>query len=170
VRSAEGRRQLFPIDILVEGGVWPRRSRLRKLATHAIGAALLQSGVDVAADSELSIVFTGDDHIQDLNRMFRGKDKPTNVLSFPAAPAFGGEGAPSPLGDLVIAQETVAREAVDQGLTFDDHLTHMIVHGFLHLLGYDHENDAEAVVMERLETAILAGIGVADPYGDRDEA
>ena len=168
--SADSRHLPFPIDILVEGGRWPRRGRLRKIATDAISAAISQSGTDLAADSELSIVFTNDDHIQDLNRMFRGKDKPTNVLSFPAAPAFGGKGAPSPLGDLVIAQETVAREAADQGLTFDDHLTHMIVHGFLHLLGYDHENEAEAVVMERLETAILAAIGVADPYGDRDEA
>jgi probable rRNA maturation factor len=170
VRSAEGRRQPLQIDLLVEAGAWPARSRLRRIATRAVGAAASQSGADLAADSELSVVFTDDAHIRALNRKFRGRDRPTNVLSFPAAPAFGGKRLPSLLGDIVLAKETVAREAADRGLTIDHHLTHLIVHGFLHLLGHDHESEAEAVVMERLETAILAGIGVADPYGDRDEA
>jgi probable rRNA maturation factor len=127
------------------------------------------SGAELAADCELSIVFTYDDHIRELNRLFRGTDKPTNVLSFPAVADDGGMGLPSLLGDIVLAQETVAAEAADQGLTFDHHLTHLIVHGFLHLLGHDHETEAEALVMERLETAILGGMGIADPYRDSDE-
>ena len=143
---------------------WDSSSSWEQLARRAAHAAIAESNYPELADSErpveISVTLTGDDQVRALNAHWRGKDKPTNVLSFPAAPGFGGKGAPSPLGDLVIAQETVAREAADQGLTFDDHLTHMIVHGFLHLLGYDHENEAEAVVMERLETAILAGIGV----------
>ena len=117
----------------------------------------------------MSLVFTDDAHIRALNRKYRGKDKATNVLSFPAAPAAPGGNRFGPLlGDIVVAEETVAREAADQGLTLDHHLTHLIVHGFLHLVGHDHETEAEAVVMERLETAILAAIGVADPYADSD--
>ena len=98
-----------------------------------------------------------------LNRDYRGKDKPTNVLSFPRRRLLAGRLGPL-LGDIVLAAETVAREAEDEGLALDDHLTHLIVHGFLHLLGYDHEDEAEAAVMEGLETAILGGLGIADPY------
>jgi probable rRNA maturation factor len=166
MRSSEKTGPQPRLDLRVEAGDWPGRPRLRSLVGRAVRAATAQSGTDLAAQSEISLVFTDDRHIRSLNQRFRGKDKATNVLSFPAA---GAGRNPGPLlGDIVLAQETVAREAADQGLTFDDHLTHLIVHGFLHLLGYDHETPAEAVVMERLETAILARIGVADPYADGD--
>jgi probable rRNA maturation factor len=140
------------------------------LANRAIRAAAARSGAGVPADAEVSVVFTDDEHVRALNVRFRDKDTATNVLSFPAAPQpdrFGRF-----LGDIVLARETIHREAQDQGLIFDDHLTHLIVHGFLHLLGFDHENDVEAGVMERLETAILVGIGIADPYagGDNGDA
>jgi probable rRNA maturation factor len=154
------------LDLLVEAGDWPRQSRLRSLARRAVRAAAVQSGVNLPADAELSVVFTDDAQIRALNRRFRGKDKATNVLSFPAAPS--GRKLGRLLGDIVLAHQTVEREADDQGLTFEDHLTHLVVHGFLHLLGYDHATEAEAVVMERLETAILASIGVADPYANGD--
>lgn len=161
-------RQPLRIDLLVEAGNWPAGNRLKQLARRALGAAVARSGVELAADSELSVVFTDDAHMHLLNLRFRGKDKPTNVLSFPTAPTLAGKRFGSLLGDIVLAAETVTREATDQGLTLDHHLTHLIVHGFLHLIGHDHETDAEALVMERLETAILAAIGVADPYAEGD--
>src|SRR5260221_7448717 len=104
---------------------------LRRLAAQAIGAAA-QSGPAIAPESELSVVFTDDAHIRRLNRKFRGKDKATNVLSFPA----GGSNRLGPLvGDIFLALQTIEREAADQGLTIDDHLNHLIVHGYLHLVG-----------------------------------
>jgi probable rRNA maturation factor len=154
------------LDLLLEAGDWPSRASLYSLARRAVRAAIVQAGANLPADAELSLVFTNDDQIRALNRRFRGKDKATNVLSFPAATS-GPDLGPL-LGDIVLARETVEREATDQGLAFEDHLTHLIVHGFLHLLGYDHDTQAEAVVMERLETAILARIGVADPYANGD--
>jgi probable rRNA maturation factor len=158
------------LDLLIEAGDWPPRSKLRSLASRAVRAATAQTGAQLPAPAELSLVFTDDAHIRALNLRFRGKDKATNVLSFSAAAAGGARGPL--LGDIVLALETIERESAAQGLTFEDHLTHLMVHGFLHLLGYDHETDGEAVVMERLETAILARIGVADPYlnGDNGQA
>jgi probable rRNA maturation factor len=120
---------------------------------------------EIAEDAEVSLVFTDDSSVRLLNRQYRGQDRPTNVLSFPAAPLASGRLGP-PLGDIVLARETIASECEAQGLDFADHLTHLIVHGFLHLLGYDHEADGEAVVMERLETAILGRLGIADPYAE----
>jgi probable rRNA maturation factor len=112
-------------------------------------------------------VLTDDAKIRALNRSWRGKDTATNVLSFPA-PA-GGSAEPRPLGDVVLARETIAREAVEQRIPAQDHLAHLTVHGVLHLLGYDHENDRDAETMERLEREILARLGVPDPYA-RTEA
>jgi probable rRNA maturation factor len=109
------------------------------------------------------VVFTDDARVRVLNARYRGKDSSTNVLSFPAPAAIKGRLGPM-LGDVVLAAETVAREAVEQGLALDAHLTHLLVHGFLHLAGYDHEDEAEATVMETLETAILGRLGIADPY------
>jgi len=156
------------LDLLVDAGDWPRQSKLRSLARRAVRAAAAHAGASLPADAELSLVFTDDIQIRALNRRFRGKDKATNVLSFPVATSGPSRG--SLLGDIVLARDTVEREATDQGLAFEDHLTHLIVHGFLHLLGYDHETEAKAVVMERLETAILASIGVADPYANGDNS
>ncbi|KIZ39760.1 rRNA maturation RNase YbeY, partial [Rhodopseudomonas palustris] len=106
-----------------------------------------------------------------LNANWRGIDKPTNVLSFPALQPPGGiepDDAPRMLGDIAIAYETVRREADDEGKPFVNHLSHLAVHGFLHLVGYDHESEAEAEAMEDVERQILAGLGIPDPYADQD--
>lgn len=149
-------------DILVEAGSWPPERELRALAERAVVAATERVG-RVRPGSELSVVFTDDAHIAALNAAWRGKVGATNVLSFPAGPPRGGLYGPV-LGDIVVAAETLRREAASAGLTLADHLTHLLVHGFLHLLGFDHETEAEAEAMERLETAILAGLEIADPY------
>ena len=120
---------------------------------------------EIAAEAEVSLLFTDDARVRVLNRQYRGQDKPTNVLSFPAAPLIPGKLGP-PLGDIVMARETIAAESTAQGLDSAAHLTHLIVHGFLHLVGYDHETDDEAAVMERLETVILGRLGIADPHAD----
>jgi probable rRNA maturation factor len=151
------------LDTLVEAGEWPSKARLRRIADTVVGAASNHLKLDLAEGAELSVVFTDDAHIKTLNRKFRRKNKPTNVLSFPGAPAANGGIGPI-LGDIVLGQETVSREAGAGALTLEAHLSHLILHGFLHILGYDHENDGEAKIMEGLETAILGGIGIADPY------
>jgi probable rRNA maturation factor len=161
------------IQISVEDGGWPDEAVLGSLSERVLGAAAeylareeQQPFPEMAP--ELSLVFTNDDSIQQINAEWRGQDKPTNVLSFPAFPLEPG-GMPGPmLGDIVIARETVEREAVDLGKTFDDHLTHLLVHGFLHLFGYDHMEKDEAEEMEALETRILAGLGLSDPYAGQD--
>jgi probable rRNA maturation factor len=132
---------------------------------EAICAAAARAAVrHVAPDlrgAELALVLSRDEAVQALNRKWRGRDKATNVLSFPAAPVAGG---PVLLGDIVLAFETVAAEASEQGKTLADHVRHLVVHGTLHLFGLDHEREAEAERMERLESEILATLGVADPY------
>ena len=155
------------IDILVEAGAWAPESHLRPLVERAVAAALADAAARLAKATELSLVFTDDAHAKLLNRRYRQKDSATNVLSFPAPPAATKMFGPL-LGDLVFAHETIVREAAADGLALDDHLSHLVVHGLLHLLGYDHESEEEAAVMEGLETAILAGLGIADPYGGGD--
>ncbi|QKV19545.1 rRNA maturation RNase YbeY [Oricola thermophila] len=153
------------IDVGVEAGDWPGADELEALVREVVDAAAARLGLS-GADTELSVLFTDDAAIRRLNAEWRGKDRPTNVLSFPAFDLAPGD-APGPmLGDIVIASQTVAREAELEGKSFDDHLRHLVVHGFLHLLGYDHENDTEAGEMEGAERAILADIGVPDPYCD----
>jgi probable rRNA maturation factor len=120
-------------------------------------------------NAELSVLLCDDKTIARLNAQWRGQHKPTNVLSFPAPPPQGA--APDeriPLGDIAIAYESLTREAEENRKTVSDHLSHLVVHGFLHLLGYDHHMDDEAEQMERLERDILARIGVADPYAACD--
>lgn len=118
----------------------------------------------MAGASEIAVVLTNDAEQQVLNRDWRKIDKTTNVLSFPQIEPF------SPvlgiLGDITLARETVEREAAEQGITFEAHFTHLVVHGFLHILGHDHLEEDEAVTMEALETKILAVLGIADPYAD----
>ncbi len=117
---------------------------------------------------ELSLVFTDDENIREINAEWRDKDTATNVLSFPAFPLEPG-GMPGPmLGDIVIARETVEREALELDKSFEDHLTHLLVHGFLHLFGYDHMNEEEAEEMESLETRILTVLGLSDPYAGQE--
>lgn len=121
----------------------------------------------------ISILFTSDDEVHALNREWREKDKPTNVLSFPMLEReelldLSEQGPPEMLGDIALAHETCAREAAEKGVPLADHATHLIVHGLLHLAGYDHEiSEQEAIEMENLETMALAQLGIADPYGDR---
>lgn len=124
--------------------------------------ALKQSGAKTKGAAELAIVLTNDAEQRDLNLQWRGKDSPTNVLSFPQIEPFGP--VVGILGDITMARETLEREAADQGTSFADHFTHLVVHGFLHILGYDHLSDAEALQMESLETQILASLGIDDPY------
>lgn len=126
--------------------------------------ALAQSKAKVKGAAEISILLTDDAEQQVLNRDWRGKDAPTNVLSFPQIEPF--DPVTGILGDIILARETLEREAVDQGTSLEHHFTHLIVHGFLHILGYDHIEDEDALVMEGLETRILASLGVPDPYAD----
>jgi probable rRNA maturation factor len=152
------------IDILVEAGNWPSEAILRRLVEKAIGATINIAAPPITKAAELSLVFTDDKHVKELNRRYRIKDNATNVLSFPSSQSIPDAFGPL-LGDIVFADGVIAREAADGNLELDHHLTHLVVHGFLHLLGHDHGSDREAAMMEKLETAILARLGVADPYG-----
>lgn len=151
------------IDLAVEAGAWPSEPALRQLAGRAVAAAfavlaeLRAAAAERAAGGELSLLFTDDAAMRRLNRQWRDQDRPTNVLSFPQA-------AGPLLGDVILAAETVAREATLAEKPLEDHMAHLIVHGFLHLLGYDHETEAEAEAMEELERAALQRLGIADPY------
>jgi probable rRNA maturation factor len=140
------------------------------LVRSAATAAWRASGDGTAAAVEISVVLADDAMVRMLNRDHRGKDKPTNVLSFPIGTAGGVDAAPTMLGDVVLACETVMAEAAAQGKSVADHLRHLVVHGVLHLTGHDHEDDAEAERMERLETRVLADLGVGDPYQYGDVA
>jgi len=150
---------------------------VRAAAEAAIAGADL--GTEIADEDEeppssptqtryaLSVLMTDDEAVRILNRDWRGKDSPTNVLSFPSdMPVIPGE--PDFLGDIALARETLEREATLDGKPLDDHLRHLVVHGVLHLLGYDHIEKAEAEEMETTETRILAGLGVPDPYAGTD--
>lgn len=126
--------------------------------------ALKQSKAKVKGAAELSILLTNDEEQHALNKEWRGKDSSTNVLSFPQIEPF--DPVVGLLGDITLARETLIREADEQGVTFEAHFTHLVVHGFLHILGFDHLTDEEATEMESLETAILATLGIDDPYAD----
>ncbi len=128
------------------------------IAQTAIEAACNSLEIDLHQDAELSILICGDATIRQLNDQWREKDKPTNVLSFPNEP----DGVL--LGDIIVSLETTAREAALENKSLKDHFSHLMIHGFLHIFGYDHENDTEAEEMESLETEILKGLGIADPY------
>jgi probable rRNA maturation factor len=160
------------IDIIVEAPQWNAVPGVKPALRRAIGAAASPALAARLGDarSELAIVLTNDEAIRALNRQWRGRDQPTNVLSFPSNTRPDVAIGPRVLGDVVIAYETTAHEAQAQGVRFDHHLAHLAVHGFLHLLGYDHESDKEAETMERLEREILARLDVPDPYASRDEA
>jgi probable rRNA maturation factor len=164
-RPRRSQRTRVAFDVIVEAGEWPEAAAIEPLVARALDASLALAGDRIASGAELAVICTDDAHIRALNARHRGKDAATNVLSFPATPPAGGRFGPL-LGDIVLSRETIDREAKEQGLTFTDHLTHLMVHGFLHLLGHDHQNESEAVIMERLEAAILASIGIADPYTD----
>ena len=151
-----------PIDIavIVNDDAWP--DNLEARAEQAVLAAIKLAKPKLKGAAELSILLTNDEEQHELNKQWRGKDSSTNVLSFPQIEPFGA--VVGILGDITLARETLVREADEQGVSFADHFTHLVVHGFLHILGYDHLDDAEALQMESLETQILATLGVEDPY------
>jgi probable rRNA maturation factor len=184
------------LDIAAEAGEWPEESALRSLADAAIAAAIevlgsevrrparsplphpppARSGRTPASDPEssevgntrlrggreISILFTNDDAVRRLNAHYRGKDRPTNVLSFP-------QPSGPLLGDIVLAAETVRAEAALAGKPLEAHMAHLIIHGFLHLLGYDHGGEEEAETMEAVERAALERMGIPDPYAAASE-
>ena len=160
------RRPALAVDIVVESPLWKAQRGADAMLRRALAAAAAL----VPSDGELAVVLTDDAAIRALNRDWRGKDAATNVLSFPAKEARPDRRAPRLLGDIVIAYETVAREVAADGKPFMHHLAHLAVHGFLHLVGYDHEANGDADAMERLEIAILARLDVPDPYLLRDQA
>lgn len=156
-------------EVLVVADCWRDEPRAEAVIQRAIAAAAEAVDEDVA-DAELAVMLTDDSGIRTLNANWRGIDKPTNVLSFPALQpeaARKDNDPPRMLGDIAIAYETMRREAGDERKPFDHHLSHLAVHGFLHLIGYDHENDDEAERMEALEQEILAQLGIPDPYAER---
>lgn len=152
-------------DVAINADGWQSEHSLRMLVDRVLEATLHVLEFD-DADSELSLVFTDDANIRTINSKWRHIDKATNVLSFPAFSIQPGQRPGPILGDIVIARETVQREAQEENKSFDDHLSHLIVHGLLHLTGYDHQNDEEAEQMETLERKILASLGISDPYND----
>jgi probable rRNA maturation factor len=164
MRSPAPRARPAPaIDIVTESPLWRAEPEAEAVLLRAVGEAAATAGAPAHA-AELAILLCDDAAIRDLNGRWRGRAEPTNVLSFPAAPGT------ATLGDIAIAFETTAREAEAEGKRFSDHLAHLVVHGFLHLLSYDHQSDDEADAMERLERTILTRLGIADPYAVRDTA
>ena len=163
------------VEILIESEAWRMLPEAEDIVRRAITFAATcphptlpssrgKAGWGHHRDAELSVLLCDDETIARLNTQWRGQQKPTNVLSFPAPPLQGAvPDEKIPLGDIAIAYETLAREAEENGKTVSEHLSHLVVHGFLHLLGYDHHMDDDAERMERLERDILARIGVADP-------
>ena len=169
------------ISFSLESGDWETAvadvERLTEAAARAAFEAAEKPEI-LGGDTpvEMSLVLADDALVQTLNRDYRDKDKPTNVLSFALLDDLDDtdestddvlardEGMPILIGDVILAFETVQREALEQGKSFGDHLTHLVIHGVLHLLGYDHQSDPDADRMERLETSILARMGIADPY------
>jgi probable rRNA maturation factor len=156
---------VIDLDVMRGPGDWARIADIEALARRAIDAAFAVAGEAPESLVEISLLLTNDVGVRELNRTWRGLDKPTNVLSFPGSGPSSPEGARH-LGDIALAFETVAREAAEEHKSLEDHIAHLIVHGTLHLLGHDHEVDEEAEAMEALEIAALARLGIADPYRD----
>jgi len=165
MRPTHERRASPPqIDVQTQSPLWKAQPLAEQIVRDAVAAAAsaLSTG-----DGEVSIVLTDDSAIASLNRDWRGIDKPTNVLSFPASGHKASEGVRF-LGDIVIAYETLVRECDDEGRIFLHHLAHLTVHGFLHLIGYDHQTDTQAEEMEGLESKIMTRMNMPDPYLSRD--
>jgi len=151
------------IEITTEAAAWEKLAGAEAAVRRAVEAALRAGRVE---EGEISVLLTDDARMRTLNRGFRDTDRATNVLAFPA-PRRGGHGA-NAIGDIALAYETLAREAETEGKAAEHHLMHLAVHGTLHLLGFDHGNDADAEAMEARERAILAELGVPDPYAHED--
>lgn len=146
------------VAVEIDGGAWNGTGRHERLVRQAANAALSAAGVQPRS-VDLSISIADDDRVAELNRAWRAKEGPTNVLAFPVPAGFAGDGRSRFVGDVVLAAGVVAREAAEQGKTVEDHAAHLVVHGVLHLLGYDHGG-----AMERLEVDALQSLGIDDPY------
>jgi probable rRNA maturation factor len=157
--SPQRRMATLSVDVQIESALWDTELEAERTVRDAIAAAAALA----PADGEISVLLTDDAAVRTLNCDFRKIDKPTNVLSFPAAKPVNKAGG-ALLGDIAIAYETLAREAAAEHKLFKHHLAHLAVHGFLHLMGYDHETDSQAEVMEGLERAALARLSITDPY------
>ena len=155
------------VEVVRHGDAWAEGLVSDAALELAARAAFAQATPKAPRAYEIAILLTDDAEMQELNQTWRGKDAPTNVLSFSAGDGAGEDGA---VGDVVIAYETTQREAEETGITLSDHTGHLVVHGVLHLLGFDHLNDVEAEKMEDLERKALASLGIADPYERGDEA
>ncbi|MBS0235110.1 MAG: rRNA maturation RNase YbeY [Proteobacteria bacterium] len=150
---------VFAVEIIEDDGDWSQAADLDDLIEAAAQAAFEAVEAD-GAPRFVTVALSSDANVTDLNGRFRGKAKPTNVLSFPA-----GDGAPDgQIGDIILGLETVEREAREQGIPVAHHVQHLVVHGVLHLLGYDHETAADAERMEAIEIDILSKLGIANPY------
>jgi probable rRNA maturation factor len=144
------------VEVLVQSPQWKKKPRARAVVRKAIAAA---AAAISAPKGEVAVALANNATLRKLNRQWRGIDKATNVLSFPAATPKAGM-----FGDIAIAYETLARESRNEHKDFAQHLSHLAIHGFLHLMGYDHQNDSDAETMERVERTVLAKLGIPDPY------
>jgi probable rRNA maturation factor len=155
------------IETVVECNEWNTLPNLDALIAECLDTVLRETGETLHDCAEVNFLFCDDDRMRELNRQFRGVDKPTNVLSFP-----GPEPTESAyfLGDIALAYPTILKESKEQSKSLECHSRHMIVHGFLHLLGFDHENPADAEVMEAAEIRILKGMGIENPYWDDNQS
>lgn len=165
--NAAGQPSAIALDIVQEAGSWTGFGAI-ELLIEAAGAAVAQSkSLGRMGACEACVALSDDAGVRKLNSAYRAKDKPTNVLSFPASRARGApHGGPRLLGDIVLAEQTVLNEATEMDIDPRHHLQHLVVHGLLHLLGYDHATNEEAGAMEALEIEILAGLGIPNPYTD----
>jgi probable rRNA maturation factor len=159
-QSTPSQEQHFAVDVVTQSGLWAQGGIAHEpLARAARVAYAAAGGRDAAA---VALALSDDAQVRELNREWRGMDKATDVLSFPDGEMDGEICA---LGDIILAYETVARDAEEAGLQTGNHAIHLVIHGMLHLLGYDHDTEDDAAAMERLETDIMAGLGLHDPYG-----
>lgn len=156
---------MITLAVEVEFEAWAAAGDVEALARRAAEATMARRAPGTPGHVSADLLLSDDAAVRAMNRAWRGQDKPTNVLSFPAPPQPLLPGCPRHLGDVALAYETVAREATAEGKSLADHASHLVVHGLLHLLGHDHEREADAVAMEREEAAILASLGIPDPYG-----
>ncbi|MGQ0672986.1 MAG: rRNA maturation RNase YbeY [Hyphomicrobium sp.] len=158
------------VDVVRDAGDWDRFGNVDKLVEAAAAALARHPSVRSEVRCDACIALSDDPGVRRLNATYRGKDKPTNVLSFPSLPmpahsaTSSGPAGVRPLGDIVLAQGTILAEAALQGTPPADHLQHLVVHGLLHLLGYDHETEVEATAMESIEIEVLASLGIDSPY------
>ena len=163
--AAPSAQALF-VSIVHEAGDWRDFPEVEAAVEASARALSLHPRCRKAQGAEAAVVLADDARVRELNAGFRGKDAPTNVLSFPFQPPPGAPEEVEYLGDVVLAAGTIRREADERGIAPVAHLQHLVVHGLLHLLGFDHMHDEEARDMEGLETEILASLGIADPYAD----